>query len=388
LPFERGPDEVKDLPRYFGRGGRPVDLSGHDCRIFAEIVEAPSLGVLAILERAAHYRAEGADVIDLGCLPGTPFPQLEEAVQALVAAGFSVSVDSGDPLELRRGARAGAGLLLSLTEETLDLAFETAAVPVLIPARQGDLSSLLRACERLARAGRPFLADPVLDPIHVGFTASIVRYHELRQRLPEVEILMGLGNLTELTDADTTGITMTVMGIVSELRIRNVLVVQVSPHCRRAVREADRARRILYRAREEGSLPQGIAPDLLGLRDRRPFPDTPAEIRENAARITDPNFRIQVAPDGIHVYNRAGHHIAADPFDLFPRLGVEGDGGHAFYLGVELARAETALELGKRYVQDQKLGWGCAVDRPAEDKSRLKAPGTTRETPRRRKETT
>ena len=35
-----------------------------------------------------------------------------------------VSVDSADPEELRRGGRAGAGFLLSLTEDTLDLAFE------------------------------------------------------------------------------------------------------------------------------------------------------------------------------------------------------------------------------------------------------------------------
>ena len=154
------------------------------------------------------------------------------------------------------------------------------------------------------------------------------------------------------------------------------------------MREADRARRILYRAREDGLAAAGHSAG-------PPLPARPPALsrhagrdQENAARITDPNFRIQVAPDGIHVYNRAGHHTAADPFDLFPRLGVESDGGHAFYLGVELARAETALELGKRYVQDQKLGWGCAVDRPAEDETRLKAPGTTREARRRRKETT
>jgi hypothetical protein len=41
---------------------------------------------------------------------------------------------------------------------------------------------------------------------------------------------------------------------------------------------------------------------------------------------------------------------------------VENDGGHAFYLGVELARAEIAQKLGKRFNQDQTLDWGCAVD--------------------------
>ena len=43
-------------------------------------------------------------------------------------------------------------------------------------------------------------------------------------------MLLGTGNLTELTDADTTGITAMLLGIASELHIRNVLVVQVSPH--------------------------------------------------------------------------------------------------------------------------------------------------------------
>ena len=41
VPFERGPDELNDLPGYFGKGGRRPDLSRHDTRIFAEIVDAP-----------------------------------------------------------------------------------------------------------------------------------------------------------------------------------------------------------------------------------------------------------------------------------------------------------------------------------------------------------
>ena len=49
---------------------------------------------------------------------------------------------------------------------------------------------------------------------------------------------MGTGNLTELTDADTTGITAMLLGIASELHIKNVLVVQVSPHTRRTGRGA------------------------------------------------------------------------------------------------------------------------------------------------------
>ena len=379
VPVELGPEELKDLPEFFGGKAGRRDLTAHDCRIFAEIVEASALSVEQILTRAAGLRAEGADVIDLGCLPDTPFPHLPEAIQALKAEGCLVSVDSGSPEELRRGALAGADFLLSLTEETLELASETAAVPVLIPARHGELDGLVQACEGLLRAGRPFLADPILDPIHFGFTASIVRYHELRRRLPEVELLMGVGNLTELTDADTTGITMVLMGMVSELAIRNVLVVQVSPHCRRAVSEAELARRILHAAKGDASLPQGYDAGLLALHDRRPFPNSPAEIAATAAEVGDANWRIEVASDGIHAYNRDGHHVAIDPFDLFSRLDVAEDGPHAFYLGVELGRAQVAHQLGKRYAQDNELRWGIAVPAPREDRLHVVRAGSTLE---------
>src|SRR5512132_1102827 len=145
--FERGPEELKDLPAYFGKQGRGLDLSRQDMRIFAEIVDASALTVDAILARAAAMRAAGADVIDLGCLPDTPFPHLEDAVRELKAAGLVVSVDSAATEELRRAAKAGAAFLLSLTEHTLDIARDSGATPVLIPARHGDLPSLLRAAE-------------------------------------------------------------------------------------------------------------------------------------------------------------------------------------------------------------------------------------------------
>jgi len=376
-PFLRGPDDLKDLPEYFGKRGAERDLSRHDVRIFAEIVDAPTLDVPGIVARAEAHRRAGADVIDLGCLPDTPFPHLEAAITALREAGLKVSVDSADTDELRRGGRASADFLLSLSELTLDLVDEVASVPVLIPAHHGDLESLVRAMDALDARGRPYLADPILDPIHFGFTDALVRYAELRRRRPHAEILMGTGNLTELTDADTTGINAVLMGIVSELRIRNVLVVQVSPHCRRAVQETDAARRMMYAAREEKSLPSGIDAALLCLHERKPFAYTPDEIAELAAELRDDSFRIEVAEDGIHVYNRRGHHVEPEPYALFPALNVEADGSHAFYLGVELAKAQIALQLGKRYVQDQLLGWGCAVDSNAEDLTRLKAAGTT-----------
>jgi dihydropteroate synthase-like protein len=377
VPFVRGPDELKDLPAHFGKRARGHDLSQQDMRIFAEIVDASALSVDAIVARAAAMRAAGADVIDLGCLPDTPFPHLHDAVRALRSSGHSVSVDSADTEELRRGAAAGAQYLLSLTESTLALASETGATPILIPAPHGDLPSLLRAAEAADKQGIAAILDPILDPIHFGFMESLGRYAELRRHLPAAEILMGTGNLTELTDADSGGVTATLLGICSELVIRNLLVVQVSPHTRRTIQEHDTARRMMFAARQDESLPKDYSGALLSLHDRKPFPNTPGEIAELAAEVKDANFRIETAEDGIHIYNRDGHHIAHDAMSLFARLGVEKDGPHAFYLGSELMKAEIAWLLGKRYAQDSTLDWGCAADRPPEDLTRLAEVGHT-----------
>jgi dihydropteroate synthase-like protein len=377
VPFQRGPDELKDLPMFLGRAGAALDLSRHALRIFAEIVDASQLTLEALLARAEALRVEGADVIDLGCLPDTPFSHLEEAVQELKSRGLVVSVDSADPDELRRGGLAGADYLLSLTERNLAIAEEIGARPVLIPTQHGDLASLYRAAEDAQKRGLAAILDPVIDPIHFGFADSLSRYREVRARLPEAEMLMGTGNLTELTDADSVGVTALLLGICSELAITNVLTVHVSPHTRRTIQEHDAARRIMYAAAADHSLPRGYGRALLQVHDPKPFPYTGEEIAEISVQVKDDNYRIEAAEDGIHVYNRAGHFVAQDAFALFGKLGVETDGAHAFYLGAELTKAEIAFQLGKRYAQDEPLDWGCAVDSRDEDRTRLRDAGHT-----------
>ncbi len=377
VAFEHGPEELADLPAYLGRGGRPPDLSRFDVRIFAEIVDAPLYTPERLLTRAALLREQGADVIDIGCKPGLAFPGLETAIAALKTNGHRVSVDSGDIDELRRAALAGADFLLSLTEHTLHIAADTQAVPVLVPAAAGDLESLIRASEKAAAQGIACLLDPILDPIHFGFTSALIRYAQLRERVPQAEILMGTGNLTELTDADSSGVTALLLGICSELAIRNVLIVQVSPHTRDTVAEHDFARRMMYAARANGDLPRGYGTRLLQAHDRTPFVQTSQDLAAQAKTIRDANWRIATAEDGIHVFNNITHEVGRDAMAFFPSLDVAQDGAHAFYLGAELMKAETAFALGKRYVQDAPLDWGCAAARDVSPRTRLEAAGHT-----------
>jgi dihydropteroate synthase len=367
VPVERGPADLKDLPQYFGHAGVAPDLSKHSVQIFAEIVDAPFLSVSGIIKKAQLYQAQGANVIDLGCLPAVPFPHLADTVKALKELNFKVSVDSLNTDDLLTAGHAGVDFLLSLTENTLWVANEVAATPILIPAKLHSLPSLYRAIDACLKSGKPFIADAILDPIHFGLTNSIVRYQKLRKKYPDIKIMMGIGNLTELTDADTAGINALLFGIISELDVQAVLATSVSPHAINAVPEADIARRMMHAAKNDNRLPRGYSNGLLGLHDRRPFAYNADEINEIASLIKDPSFRIQVSEAGLHVYNRDGIHEGRDPFALYPHLKVDGDASHAFYLGVELARAQIAWQLKKRYVQDQELEWG--VSTPVQDNS-------------------
>jgi dihydropteroate synthase len=361
LPVVRGPEDLKDLPVFFGRESKPPDLSRYDVRIFAEITDAPLLALPEIILRAEQFKKDGADIIDIGCLPDTPFPHLEEAINELRNTGYRVSVDSLEDDDLLRGGRAGADYLLSLKESTAWIADEVDSIPVLIPEPHTELASLYRLIETFEKSGKKFIADSILDPIHFGLVDSIVRYFELRKQFPTIDIMMGIGNLTELTEADTTGINSILFGLISELHIGNVLATEVSPHARSAVREADIARRIMYAAREEEGLPKGLDSSLLTTHARKPFTYSTEEIRELAADIRDPSYRVMVNEDGIHVFNRDGIHTANNPYDLFPLLKqLQDDAPHAFYLGMELAKAQIALQLGKRFIQDEELDWGVA----------------------------
>ncbi len=284
VPFSRGPDEMADLPDYFGQAKRAVDLSQQDVTIFAEIVDAarldvrrhPRQGAISRRRRRRRHRSR---------LPARQrIPASGSRHRRPEGRGHQGERRSFDAAELSRATRAGADYLLSLNETNLAIAEEGPAVPVLVPATQGDVESLARAIDICTAKGQAFYADPILDPIHYGFTASLLRYAEIRRRYPDIPILMGIGNVTELTDADTTGINAVLMGIISELRLNAVLAVQVSPHCRTAVREFDRARREFFAARAAGALPQGFGHGLMALRDRKPFAASPTRWRGSRRR--------------------------------------------------------------------------------------------------------
>jgi len=360
IPVEKGPKDLREIPQHFGRAELAHDYGGWDIEIIAEINNAPRLTRQEIRQAAEQFRASGADIIDIGCTPGMSFPALRDVIGELRAAGMRVSVDTFDPYEIRTGIGAGAELVLSINGSNLEAARELAGTStraVVVPDLGGALDTLAPSLEKLERWGVPYLIDPILEPIGYGFMASLERYAEVRRWLPEAEMLMGIGNLTELTAADSTGVNALLIAICQELKIRAVLTTEVIPWARGAVREVDVARRLMHYAVTKHTIPKGIDDRLLTIKDPVVFRFSAEELRALQAEIKDPNYRIFADEEGITVLNNERIVHGTDIQEIFAKLDVN-EPTHAFYLGKELARASLAMTLGKTYRQEGSLSWG------------------------------
>ena len=357
---EKGPKDLREIPRYFGQAAAAADYGPYDIEILAEINNAAKLSREQIRAAAEYFQASGADVIDVGCTPGVPFPALGEVVRELRAAGMRVSVDSFEPSEIRMAVEAGAELVLSVNGSNRDVARDLAgsgARVVAIPDFGEGIDTLAATIEALERWGVGYLIDPVIEPIGFGFTASLERYAEVHRRYPGAGQMMGVGNITELTSADTTGVHALLLAIAQETGVRAVLTTEVIPWARGAVREIDIARRLMFHAVRHRTLPKNVDDRLLTVKDPVILEYDEAELRRLHAAVKDSNFRIFADRTTITVFNDQLFVRGTDIQEIFARLGVE-EATHAFYLGRELAKARLAITLGKTYRQEGALAWG------------------------------
>jgi len=358
VPVELGPEDLRDLPRHFGQDdARKEGYGAYDIEILAEINHAPQLSRDELVARAEQLTKEGADVIDLGCEPGTAWSGIGDAVRALRDRGLRVSVDSFDTVEVAGAVAAGAELVLSVNAANRDQAADWGVEVVAIPDEAGSLEGLEETIERLSRSKVSFRIDPIIEPIGFGFAASLGRYLEVRRCFPQAPMMMGIGNLTELTDVDSAGVNTLLIGFCQELEIRSVLTTAVINWARSSVREIDLARRLMHHAVARKTLPKHLEPRLIMLRDPKVASFGAENLAELQRRIRDPNWRIFAEGGQIYAINNTSFLFDSDPFELFERMGTT-DPSHAFYLGYEMMKAKTALTLGKSYRQDQSLEWG------------------------------
>ena len=365
LKVECGPKDLRDLPIFFGETSSRKSGNGeYSIEIIAEINHANRLPLADLQQKAQRLQQAGADVIDLGCEPGQFWSTVPDAVKSLRDLGLRLSIDSFDPAEVALATKAGAELVLSVDRNNCHAAGDWGREVVVIPDDTHQLATCFeQTIQSLEKQGVPYRLDPILEPIGCGFARSLQRYYWTREHYPEARMMMGIGNLTELTDGDSAAINTLLLGYCQELNIHSVLTTEVINWARSSVQECDLARRLVHAAVQEGIPPKHLEPKLILLRDPRLRHHPPAFLEHLAQTITDHNYRILLSEGEIHLLAAGVHLHGTDPFEIVGRLlrhpdARPLDASHAFYLGYEMAKAATALTLDKNYEQDQALQWG------------------------------
>ena len=360
---------------------------GARMKVCAELVDATLMAADEIQRMVEHYLKSGADILDIGVHIGATPEEVEKAVQTAVslAPDVPISIDTLDPALIRVGIENGVDMVLSLNKDNIpavgDMVAEREVAAVVIPDSEGAqespeslLASLKMAEERgIAR----IIADPLLNTIGYGIAESLYNYYRFRLQERGTPLFFGVGNVTELTDADSIGINATLAGIASELSADILFTTECSDKARGSVRELRITSEMMMLSKARGSAPKDVGIDLLTLKEkrRRPVKSIPHDEKlivatRNDTWNLDPEgcFRISIvevegagngdkricaqhSPSRRRIIGKSAQEI----MDTILRLDLVSRLEHASYLGKELAKAELALRLDRSYEQDEAL---------------------------------
>ncbi len=336
-------------------------------KVLAEIVDATRLGDRGLFEKVVEYERKGADMIDLGTpLDATPDEVAAAVVVAKSATDLPVSVDTVRPDLIRAGVCAGADLILSLNGDNLEVVGPLLAregVPaVVIPGPRSSLEENLASAEAL---GAKVMADSILSPPLLGLAESVKSYLEFHRYHPEIPIFLGVGNVTELLDADSPGVNGLMTAIGSEVGASILFTPEYSEKAKGSVGELRTASEMMALAGSRRTSPKDLGIDLLILKEkRRRFEAILPEVFE----VAEADYRWEIDPAGSFKIGVAGGRIVAEhqkttvvgkrAIDVLNTLidrGLVTRLDHAGYLGRELQKAEIAIELNRSYNQDDPL---------------------------------
>ncbi len=361
-------------------------------RVMAEIVDAPKLTKNEIKRIAAHYIESGADIIDIGVVAGQDdSSRIGEIVQAVrEVTDAPISIDSISPKEIEAAIEAGVDMVVSLERSNIEVLHDIVKdkVCVVIPYDYGsgyfpeEPEDKVKAMEENIRLARRYginkvLADLIVHPVHApSFTKSLVSFYEFSKRNPDIQLFMGIGNVSELIDADSHGVNALLVALASELDASVILTTEASDKTYGSVWEAAQAVKMMYLSKRRGTFPKDLGLDLLILKEKRKKnfgyepSDKVVEARGGRKIRYDRSgfFRIWVDTEeekicAMHfkwddprepeltICGKRASDIYLEIFDL----GLVSDYSHAAYLGKELEKAELALKLRKSYVQDSNL---------------------------------
>jgi dihydropteroate synthase-like protein len=369
-----------------GRGESAVAVGkGFPSRVIAEIVDAPTLTEDELIAIAERYLKSGAEIIDIGMIANKEMPGKVPDLISAIKDHFDVpvSIDTLSAKEIRAAIEAGIDLIISISGDTID-EFAGLGIPaVLVPidrkrgyyprAAAEKIEYLLELARKANELGyERVIVDPILEPVNQGFVESLTSFFELRKREPNIPLMMGLGNVIELYDADSVGMVALLAGAAGELGVGLLLTVEASDKTSGSVTELRRAREMVTLAKSRGSVPKDLGLDLLFLKEKRRLSDEYDEKVEREVEVIRAKAPVGFGFDSKEAFKIFVHggeivallyrggkaeavvkgKTAEEISHEVVRRGLVSDPEHGAYLGRELQKAEVALKTGRGYVQD------------------------------------
>ncbi|MFX1521086.1 MAG: DUF4346 domain-containing protein [Promethearchaeota archaeon] len=404
--------------------------------IFAEIADATLLDPDEVVSRALAFASAGADVIDIGATVQEAMPRKVTAIlDALLSerdlANHAFSIDSLKPSEIVAGVSAGASIVLSIDAgneqevlggmrkekiepgsvvfTVLPTNMKHGMIPSTASGRTEKVASFAR---RLYERGwTKLFGDPLLEsPIFPGILKSLIAYNELRSKEPQLPLLMGIGNVTEMLDADPLGVNALLACIAVELDAGAVLTTEVitttTHKTRNTIRYLVEALHLAYVASDRQRPPKDLPFSVFTCRSKYSSeePDIGLIAQEASAKETlfvethegliEKVMGTSFKPSSITVNEDSEAGVKFDPIGYFTIHVLHNTGvlllrwydsstnslngifigrtarslgriatkyvpqmrlDHAVYLGRELQKAEAALCFNGRYIQDEEL---------------------------------
>ncbi len=361
---------------------RGMKLGGNSrMKVMAEVVDAGHLSKNELTNRILYFVEQGADIIDLGFSLDTTEKETRRAVNAArPATGVPLSVDTLDPCLLNTALDSGIDMVLSLNSHNMNEVKEkiirNSTTAVIIPDRSNDIESLFHNIDHARNIGiTNILADPVLEPPGHGLEGSLNRYYEFRRRDGTTPLFFGIGNVTELLDADSQGVNAMLSAIAMEISASVLFTPEYSHKAVGSVSELKTASIMMMLAGDRGSAPKDLGIDLLVLKEKRgrefgKMPENAIDAQGSEKWHLDPAgcFKIEITNGDIqngkfcsgkiiarHNERSIAGATAKEVLDTIIRLGLVSRHDHAAYLGRELMKAELALKFRRSYSQDDEF---------------------------------
>ena len=336
---------------------RDVKIGGDSrIKVIAEIMDAHHRP--DIREVVMHYFKNGADIVDLGFgFDATP-GQVHSLLEELIDIPGPIAVDTQDP-DLIEVSLMRADLILSIHQGNMASVAQKIrsadCAAVVIPG-EGKLEDAVTLAKD---AGiRKLIADPVLYPAGAGLVKSLCRFREYG-----IPLFFGAGNVIELLDADSVGMTGLLAAMAHETGASVIFCSEHSDKTWGCIAEMRRATEMMYLMRDH-PYPKDLGIDLLRIKEKRRRREPP--LTYNTIQDAEPmpdeitydpqgNFRIGIEDEYI-IAVRGGYAVRGRRWQdiIYTLLKEEGISllDHAAYLGSELFKAELALRYGRSYEQD------------------------------------